>query len=162
MLDRLIAKSPFATAVSAALDESRRRGDRRLGTEHLLLGLLHGDDVVQALGVTLDDARAALDGLDRDALTALGIDVEGLRPPAVAVKRGPLTLGALTSAARSAVNEVTKKREPLDLLRVLLRRTRPDPAADLLDALGVDRESVLRHLDGKGDVPLSGSGGRAE
>jgi len=156
MLDRLIAKSPFATAVSAALDESRRRGDRRLGTEHLLLGLLHAEDAVRALGVGLDDARAALDRLDRAALGALGIDVEGLRPPAVAVKRGPLTPGALTSAARAAINEVTKKREPLDLLRVLLRRTRPDPAADLLDALEVDRESVLRRLNEKGDSSFFG------
>ena len=150
MLDRLIAKSPFAAAVSAALDESRRRGDRRLGTEHLLLGLLHDEDLARTLGAGLDDARAALDRLDRASLTALGIDVEGLRPAVVPLKRSSLTLGALTSNARAAVNEVVKgaprRRDPADLLRVLLGRVHPDPVADLLEELAVDRDDVLRRL----------------
>ncbi|MCR6484809.1 Clp protease N-terminal domain-containing protein [Amycolatopsis sp. OK19-0408] len=147
MLDRLIAKSPFAVVVTAALAESRRRGDRRLGTEHLLLGLLHDPDCARALGVDLEQARAALDRLDRAALAALGIEVEGMRPPRVPVKRGKLTLGALTSNARAVVNEALRERVPAELLRVLLTVTPPDPAADLLAELGVDREAVRRRVN---------------
>ena len=108
MLDRLIAKSPFAVVVTAALEESRRRGDRRLGTEHLLLGLLHDPDSARALGKNVEEARAALDRLDRAALAALGIEVEGLRPAEVPVRRGRLTPGALTSNARAVVNEAIR------------------------------------------------------
>jgi hypothetical protein len=148
VLDRLIAKSPFAVVVTAALEESRRRGDRRLGTEHLLLGLLHDPDSARALGKNVEEARAALDRLDRAALAALGIEVEGLRPPEVPVKRGRLTPGALTSNARAVVNEAIrgKPREPAELLRALLKVTPPDPAADLLAELDVDAGAVLRRL----------------
>lgn len=146
MLDRLIGKSPFAVVVTAALEESRRRGDRRLGTEHLLLGLLHDPACARALGVDLEEARAALDRLDRAALAALGIEVEALRPAPVPVKRGRLTVGALTSNARAVVNEALRERphEPGELLRALLQVTPPDPAADLLAELGVDLEAVRR------------------
>ncbi len=151
MLDRMIAKSPFAAVVTAALAESRRRGDRRLGTEHLLLGLLHDDGSAHALGTTLAEARAALDRLDRAALAALGIEVDGLRPPEVPVRRGKLTLGALTSGARAVVDEAIRgtprPRDPARLLRVLLRLSPPDPAADLLVELGVNVERVRRRLD---------------
>jgi hypothetical protein len=145
VLDRLIAKSPFAVVVTAALDESRRRGDRRLGTEHLLLGLLHDPDSARALGKTVEEARAALDRLDRAALAALGIEVEGLRPARVPVKRGRLSPGALTSNARAVVNKA-KPREPAELLRALLKVTPPDPAADLLAELRVDAGAVHRRL----------------
>ncbi|MEU0796643.1 Clp protease N-terminal domain-containing protein [Amycolatopsis sp. NPDC005961] len=148
VLDRLIAKSPFAVVVTAALEESRRRGDRRLGTEHLLLGLLRDPECARALGTDVEEARAALDRLDRAALAALGIEVEGLRPAEVPVKRGRLTPGALTSNARAVVNEAIrgKPREPVELLRALLKVTPPDPAADLMAELGVDAAAVHRRL----------------
>jgi ATP-dependent Clp protease ATP-binding subunit ClpA len=49
-----------------ALREAIRRGDRSIGTEHVLLGLLHRDTgraatVLHARGVTLAGMRAALD-----------------------------------------------------------------------------------------------------
>ncbi|OXM63851.1 Clp protease N-terminal domain-containing protein [Amycolatopsis vastitatis] len=151
MLDRLIAKSPFAAVLTAALEESRRRGDRRLGTEHLLLGLLHDPGSALALGIGLADARAALDRLDRAALTALGIEVEGLRPAEVPPRHGKLTLGAFTSSARAVVNEAIRgtprPRDPARLLRVLVDLAPPDPAAELLVELGADREAVRRRLD---------------
>ncbi|MEU9387669.1 Clp protease N-terminal domain-containing protein [Streptomyces sp. NPDC048279] len=36
--------------VAAALEETTLRGDRRIGTEHLLLGVLHDPGAVRALG----------------------------------------------------------------------------------------------------------------
>ncbi|NEA46962.1 Clp protease N-terminal domain-containing protein, partial [Streptomyces sp. SID10815] len=41
-------------AVTSAVDEAALRGDRRIGTEHLLLGVLHEPGAVRALGADLD------------------------------------------------------------------------------------------------------------
>lgn len=52
--------------LTSATEEARRRGDRRLGTDHLLLGLLHDEDsqAAHALRVSLAAARAASEALD--------------------------------------------------------------------------------------------------
>ncbi|GHB51656.1 hypothetical protein GCM10010347_21830 [Streptomyces cirratus] len=141
------------TAVTCALEEARLRGDRRIGTEHLLLGLLHepGSPAVRCLGVGLDDARAALEGLDRSALAAIGIDVQGIeRPPVPASrKRTPFTSGARSVLPRALV-EVRKtggrRLGPEHLLLALLACERPDPAAELMEHLGVDRPAVRERL----------------
>ena len=57
-----------------ASEEARRRGDRRTGTDHLLLALLEDPSVEDVLGVNLERARQALESLDRDALGALGLE----------------------------------------------------------------------------------------
>ncbi|MYS42867.1 hypothetical protein GTY23_16820, partial [Streptomyces sp. SID5998] len=43
-------------AVTSAVDEASLRGDRRIGTEHLLLGVLHEPGAARALGADLDSA----------------------------------------------------------------------------------------------------------
>ncbi|WP_045878779.1 Clp protease N-terminal domain-containing protein [Pseudofrankia sp. DC12] len=72
--------------IGSAVAEARLRGDRRIGTEHLLLGVLrHPDtDAARALAVDLADARGALAALDREALAVLGIDVS----PELAIPTG--------------------------------------------------------------------------
>lgn len=141
------------TAVTGALEEARLRGDRRIGTEHLLLGILHepGSAAVRCLGIGLDDARTALADLDRSALAAIGIDVRGVeRPPVPASrKRTPFTSGARSVLPR-ALGEVRqtggRRLGPEHLLLALLDRERPDPAAELLERLGVDRTAVRLRL----------------
>ncbi|MFC4115317.1 Clp protease N-terminal domain-containing protein, partial [Nonomuraea zeae] len=132
-------KSPFAVVVKAAFEEARQRGDRRLGTEHLLLGLLHHGDSAQALGVDLATARTALDELDRAALRMLGLEV-GDMPPAKAPRKHPAVPGtALTSSARAAINRAIKAttsktrsaQAPRQLVLALLAQDRPDPVAEL-------------------------------
>jgi len=56
-----------------ASQEARCRGDRRAGTDHLLLALLEDPTIEAVLGVSLQQAREALASLDQDALNALGI-----------------------------------------------------------------------------------------
>ncbi len=143
----------FATGVrevvTAALEEARRRGDRRIGTEHLLLGLLHdpGPVPLRALGVDLDAARAALDALDQVALASIGIDIQGVERAGIPAsrKRTPLTSGA-RSVLERAVKEVAYERSrritPEHMLLALLACERPDPAAELMAQLGVDRAAV--------------------
>jgi ATP-dependent Clp protease ATP-binding subunit ClpA len=67
---RLWGHIPFEQGAKKALEyslrEAVRRGDRSLGTEHMVLGLLHGETgrasaLLHARGLTLDAVRAALD-----------------------------------------------------------------------------------------------------
>jgi hypothetical protein len=163
--------NPWATCVYAR-EEARRRGDRRVGTEHLVLGLLRETDVAQVLGCDLDAARDALDAMDRDALVAIGIDTAldappvPTREPALRGRRAVLKAVLtdhlpMTPVAKRAIEAAGKddhgrwvdtrqkargwSRERV--LIALLSLAPPDPAAALLDALDVDRASVGARLN---------------
>jgi Clp amino terminal domain, pathogenicity island component len=56
-----------------ASEEARRRGDRRTGTDHMLLALFEDPSIEVVLGVSLQQARRALESLDHEALAALGL-----------------------------------------------------------------------------------------
>lgn len=73
-------------------DEARAMGHRFIGTEHLLLGLLHDEhgaaaEVLRAAGVRVEDVRERVQrlvggddpGLDADALRSIGIDLAVVR-----------------------------------------------------------------------------------
>ena len=155
MVKRLSVDARRMVLTSAA-EEARRRGDRRLGTEHLLLGLLHQPESpeAQALGVDLESARATSDALDKAALRAVGVNVANLGEPSPpVVERGlpPLTSGA-RAVLKAAVGETrhakTQSIETRHFLLALLALEHPDPAAELLQALGVDRSQVIARLEG--------------
>jgi ATP-dependent Clp protease ATP-binding subunit ClpA len=142
--------------LSSATQEARRRGDRRLGTDHLLLGLLHDEDspAAKALGVSLADVRAASEALDRAALAAVGIEIQALGegPPVSFGRRlPPLTSGA-RAVFKRAIDEARPSRsgriDTTHFLLALLSLQRPDPAAELLDALRVDPAAVRKRLGG--------------
>jgi hypothetical protein len=77
MMPKRLSVDARKLVLTSATEEARRRGDRRLGTDHLPLGLLHDEDsrAAKSLGVFLTDARAALDALDRAAPAAVGIEI---------------------------------------------------------------------------------------
>jgi hypothetical protein len=152
---------PWTTYVYAR-EEARRRGDRRVGTEHLVLGLLREPDIAQVLGCDLGAAREALDAMDRDALVAVGIDgalgappvptrepaLGGRRPSLKAVLADRLPM---TPVAKRVLEESGKdgRRGRAEgrwsvhaVLAALLCLAAPDPGAALLDALEVDRAGV--------------------
>src|ERR1700761_1173821 len=64
-----------------ASEEARRRGDRRVGTDHLLLALFEDPSIEAVLGVSLQQARQALESLDHEALAALGLGSGTDAPP---------------------------------------------------------------------------------
>jgi hypothetical protein len=156
---------PWTTAVYAR-EEARRRGDRRVGTEHLVLGLLREPDVAHLLGCDLGTAREALDAMDRDALVAIGIDrpLEAppvpTREPALGGRRAVLKAVLtdhlpMTPVAKRVLEESGKDRRhrrSVDrwsrerVLIALLSLAPPDPAAALLDALEVNRDAVSTRL----------------
>jgi ATP-dependent Clp protease ATP-binding subunit ClpA len=152
------AKNPqgelFRSLLLSAREEAGRRGDRRIGTEHLLLGLLRDEDspAAAALGVSLDDVRARADELDVLALSAIGVEVESLAP-VEPVKPGrrlpPLTSGARTVIKQALDSAKPRRRGRLSsahFLLALLALRAPDPAAVLLDEIGVDRAAVAERL----------------
>ena len=71
-----------------ASEEARRRGDRRTGTDHLLLALLEDPSIEVVLGVSLQQARQALESLDHEALGALGLG-SGTDAPALPMRAVP-------------------------------------------------------------------------
>jgi hypothetical protein len=145
-----------------ASEEARRRGDRRTGTDHLLLSLLEDPSIEVALGVTLQQARQAHESLDHEALGALGM-VSGTDAPPLpmrAVPKKPRLRDIakkdrlrMTPAAKKVLEEAVKpNRRKLQVtaqqvLAQILILQPPDPAAVLLGALGVNSSEVRRRLD---------------
>jgi ATP-dependent Clp protease ATP-binding subunit ClpA len=132
--------------LTSAVEEALRRGDRRIGTDHLLLGLLYDPNplLTQVLDVDLESAREASAALDRAALSAVGVDLGPVDPPVRSTharRHLPLTSGARGVMERS-VHEAraakARRIEARHLLLGLLACKHPDPAAQLLAALGVD------------------------
>ncbi|MEV0382106.1 Clp protease N-terminal domain-containing protein [Nonomuraea sp. NPDC050643] len=145
-------KSPVWVIIKAAFEEARLRGDRRMGTEHLLLGLLHHDASARALGVDVAAARTALDELDRAALRILGLEVGDV--PKTPRKHPKVPDTALTSSARAVLNQAIKAttmktrdaEAPRHLTLGLLAQERPDPVAQLVDQLSIDRAAVRARM----------------
>ncbi|MEV0234537.1 Clp protease N-terminal domain-containing protein [Nonomuraea sp. NPDC050786] len=141
-------KSKFGVIVKSAFEEARQRGDRRVGTEHLLLGALHDADLARALGVDVAGARAGLEELDRAALRMLGLEVGDM--PRTPRKHPPVPSTGLTSSARAVINQAIKGTTmktravegPRQLVLTLLAQVRPDPVAQLIDQLGIDRTAA--------------------
>ena len=145
-----------------ASEEARRRGDRRTGTDHVLLALLEDPSTEVVLGVSLQQARQALESLDQEALGALGM-VSGTDAPALpmrAVPNKPRLRDVakkdrlrMTPAAKKVLEEAVKpNRRKLQVtaqqvLAQILTLQPPDPAAVLLGALGVNASEVQRRLD---------------
>ena len=139
----------FATrardTVRMAVAEAGRRGDRRVGTDHLLIGVLQDPAVAQAVGADAEAARRVADQLDRAALAAIGFDAAPLGPlaPAVGTARLPFTPGAKAVLARALALVAAgraRRIESAHLLAALLERAAPDPAAEILAGLGIDRD----------------------
>lgn len=145
-----------------ASEEARRRGDRRTGTEHLLLALLEDPTIEAVLGVSLQQARQALESLDHEALGALGMRSGTDAPPLPmrAVPKKPRIRDIaqrdrlrMTPAAKKVLEDAAKpNRRRLQVtaqqvLAQILTLQPPDPAAALLGACGVNTSEVRRLFD---------------
>jgi Clp amino terminal domain, pathogenicity island component len=142
-------------------EEARRRGDRRTGTDHLLLALFEDPSIEAVLGVNLQQAREALESLDHEALGALGLGSGTDAPPLPmrAVPKKPTIRDIMqkdrlrmTPAAKKVLEEASKpNRRKLQItaqqvLAQILTLQPPDPAAVLLGALGVNTSDALHEL----------------
>jgi ATP-dependent Clp protease ATP-binding subunit ClpA len=152
---------PWAIYMRAS-EEARSRGDRRTGTDHLLLALLEEPSIEGVLGVSLQQARQVLETLDDEALGALGMG-PGVDAPALAMRAVPKKPTIrdvmkkdrlrLTPAAKQVLEESVKPNRrntqvtAPQVLAQLLTLQPPDPAAVLLGALQVNPSEVRRQLD---------------
>jgi hypothetical protein len=143
-------------------EEARRRGDRRYGTDHILLALLEHPSIEVVLGVSLQQARQALASLDQEALGSLGLGSGTDAPelPMRAVPKKPRFRDVaqkdrlrMTPAAKKVLEEAVKPNRrkayvtAQQVLAQILTLEPPDPAAVLLGALGVNTEEIRRRLD---------------
>ena len=147
MFERFAAKA--REAVSLAVEEAGRRGDRKVATDHLLAGILHDPAIAAEVGATPEATRRAADQLDRDALSAIGVDTAAFGPLAAGAgaARLPFTPGAKAVLKRTLVHATAEKSRRIEtrhLLRALRERRAPDPAAELLAALraGTERNAA--------------------
>jgi ATP-dependent Clp protease ATP-binding subunit ClpA len=144
-----------------ASEEARRRGDRRTGTDHLLLALFEDPSIETVLGVNLQKARQAHESLDHEALGALGLRPGSDAPPLPmrAVPKKPTFRAViekdrprLTPAAKKVLQEAVKPNRrktqvtAQQVLAQILTLQPPDPAAALLAAVGVNSSEVLHEL----------------
>ncbi len=143
-------------------EEARRRGDRRYGTDHLLLALFEDPSIEVMLGANLQQARQALESLDHEALAALGL-VPGTDAPPLpmrAVPKKPRIRDVaqkdrlrITPAAKKVLEDAVKpnrRKSQVTAQQVLvqiLTLQPPDPAAVLLGALRVNTSEVRDRLD---------------
>jgi hypothetical protein len=150
---------PWST-YAAAREEARQRGDRRIGTEHLVLGLLRDEDIEELLGTTLGAAREEFSRLDRGALGAIGVApvpevpllAERSLPPRPTIRSVLEQRIKMTPAAKGALQQAGNPMRrgehitPGRVLAALLENRPPDPGVGLLIALGVDLAEVRRRL----------------
>ena len=146
-----------------ASEEARRRGDRRVGTDHVLLALFEDPSIEAVLGVSLEQARQALESLDHEALAALGLGSGTDAPslPMRAVPKKPRIRDIaqkdrlrMAPAAKRVLEDAYKPKGHRKLqvtgpevLAQILTLQPPDPATVLLSALGVNTSEVRRRLD---------------
>jgi hypothetical protein len=156
---------PWSTYLDAR-EEARLRGDRKVGAEHLAVALLMEPQIAGALGCDPPAARAALHALDRQSLMVLGLDaaLEPAAPTPTTNERAPRRpsiktllnrdrLG-LTPAAKDVLRDSSRDMRkpgrrhpgPEHVALELLHRQRPDPAAELFAALGVDPVAARQRL----------------
>jgi hypothetical protein len=117
--------------------------------------------IAAALGSDVPAARAALDRLDRDAIAAvIGTGLEAPpsplhapdgpvpRPTVRAVLRERMPVTPAAKKALEATREDARRQgwDPRKVLLALLEYEPPDPGAQLLTALGVDRQATRTRL----------------
>jgi ATP-dependent Clp protease ATP-binding subunit ClpA len=134
-----------------AVEEAGRRGDRRVGTDHLLMALLNETDISRLVGADKTAAQAAATRLDQQSIAAIGLDLGDFEPAECprTRTRPPFTPAAKAVLKQSLGNAVAGKSRriaPTHLLLALLDRRQPDPAAALLAALAVNPEVIHRRL----------------
>lgn len=154
MFERFTSETRAAVTTHAQA-EARRRGDRRIGTEHLLLGVLHDPVAARHLGTDLAAVRATLAALDDTALSAIGLDTSGTARSAIPAptKRTPFSSGAKTTLSRAvaaARHARARQITTTHLLLGLLDGDHTDPATEVLTALAVNPAAVRARLDRDG------------
>ncbi|MFC1933057.1 ATP-dependent Clp protease ATP-binding subunit [Chloroflexota bacterium] len=142
--------------IELAIDEARHLGHNYIGTEHLLLGLLHEGEgiaagVLESFSITLEQARAEITRVISQGFSRSKLGRTTSRTPLLD------QLGIdLTAAARAGKLDpvIGRIKEIERVTQILSRRTKNNPA--LIGEPGVGKTAIvegLAHRIAAGDVP---------
>ncbi len=142
--------------IELAIDEARHLSHNYIGTEHILLGLLHEGEgvaagVLDSFGLTIEQARTEVSNvLSQGASRA---------KPAKSATRTPildqLSVDLTAAAASGKLDPVIGRQKEIErVIQILSRRTKNNPA--LIGEPGVGKTAIvegLAHRVAAGDVP---------
>ncbi len=142
--------------IELAIDEARRLGHNYIGTEHLLLGLLHEGEgiaagVLESFNLNLEQTRAETTRILSQGVTRTRTTRAASRTPLLD------QLGIdLTAAARAGKLDpvIGRSKEIERVIQILSRRTKNNPA--LIGEPGVGKTAIvegLAHRIASNDVP---------
>jgi len=149
--------------IELAIDEARHLGHNYIGTEHLLLGLLHEGEgvaagVLNSLGVTLERARAETTRVLSQAAPKSRLTRTTSRTPTL----DQLGIDLTTAARAGKLDPVIGRVKEIErVIQILSRRTKNNPA--LIGAPGVGKTAIvegLAHRIVASDVPETLEGKR--
>ncbi len=149
--------------IELAIDEARNLGHNYIGTEHLLLGLLHegggvAAGVLDSFGITLEQVRNETTRILSQSAPKSRVNRTQSRTPAL----DQLSVD-LTAAARAGrLDPVIGRHKEIErVIQILSRRTKNNPA--LIGEPGVGKTAIvegLAHRIAAGDVPETLEGKR--
>jgi len=149
--------------IELAIDEARRLGHNYIGTEHLLLGLLHEGEgvaagVLESFGISLEQVRAETTRALSQGLSRSRMARSANRTPVLDQMGIDLTAAARAGKLDPVIGRV---KEIERITQILSRRTKNNPA--LIGEPGVGKTAIvegLAHRIAAGDVPETLEGKR--
>ncbi len=142
--------------IELAIDEARHLGHNYIGTEHLLLGLLHEGEgvaagVLDSFGITLEQARTETTHVLSQSAGRTRLNRTANRTPVLDQLSVDLTAAASAGKLDPIIGRV---KEIERVVQILSRRTKNNPA--LIGEPGVGKTAIvegLAHRIAAGDVP---------
>jgi hypothetical protein len=148
---RVVVTSEARTAVRFAREEARTAGSKVVGTEHLLLGVLHAAEpkllaLLKREGIDLAAARGCLQPTMAEEERAIAVTASDTAAAAAATGVSPLARACLEESLRETVRRSDNQLRPTHLLLALVSRPEGG-AARTLESLGTTPETVRRLVE---------------
>jgi ATP-dependent Clp protease ATP-binding subunit ClpA len=149
---RVVVTAEARDAVRLAREEAQFVGSRVVGTEHLLLGVLHAAEespeveVLHHLGVDLEAARGCLQPTMAEEDRAIAVTASDTAAAAAATGVSPLARACLEQSLRETIRRGDDHLGVEHLLLALVSRT-DGGAARTLEQCGTSAETVRRLLE---------------
>ncbi|MBN2076110.1 MAG: ATP-dependent Clp protease ATP-binding subunit [Dehalococcoidales bacterium] len=142
--------------IELAIDEARHLSHNYIGTEHILLGLLHEGEgvaagVLDSFGLTIEQARTEVTNVLSQGTTRTKSTKSATRTPIL----DQLSVDLTAAAASGKLDPVIGRQKEIErVIQILSRRTKNNPA--LIGEPGVGKTAIvegLAHRVAAGDVP---------